>query len=469
MTAIVFLGPTMAVAEARHLLDAIYLPPVKQGDLVSAITTYEPAVVAIIDGEFGQTLSVWHKEVLYALHRGIHVFGASSMGALRAAETDMYGAVGVGDIYRMYATGELTDDDEVALAHGTSEAAYRPLSEPLVNIRATLAAAVAASVIEPALADRLIAIEKAVFFPQRSYRHLFEMAAEQGESAIALERLREFVRTSHVDLKRRDAVALLETIRDLPRPLAPHVPTFEFEWSRNFGALYDQDRTVAVRDRGVQVPLATIATHAALHAPDFNTMNGHALDRAAAGLLAELLEIEVTSDDEAAERRRFRLERKLASDDALAEWCLENHLSADELGRLVTELAKRRAVHRWLVRRRGYVGTTRFVLNELRLHGDYAMWVQRAAAQEQLLADDAFAGDVLIEAAEADDARCSDVELAIDHMKATPCRIPIPYAEWAEEIGITGARRLRVDLLRARAARRRFARALSQLVDIAPA
>jgi hypothetical protein len=135
----------------------------------------------------------------------------------------------------------------------------------------------------------------------------------------------------------------------------------------------------------------------------------------------------------------------------------------------VTECAKRRAVHRWLVRRRGYVGTTRFVLDELRLRGDYAMWVERAAAQEQLLADDAFASDVLIEAAEADDARRSDLELAIDHMKATPCRIPIPYAEWAEEIGITVARRLRIDLLRARAARRRSARALSQLVDIAPA
>src|SRR4051812_38972153 len=148
MTTVIFVGPSIRLADARATLDAVYLPPVKQGDLVSAITTYEPDVIGILDGEFSHTLSVWHKEILYALDRGIHVYGASSMGALRAAETDRYGMIGVGEVYRMYASGELTDDDEVALTHGTAEQHYRPVSDPLVNIRATLKLAIATGMID---------------------------------------------------------------------------------------------------------------------------------------------------------------------------------------------------------------------------------------------------------------------------------------------------------------------------------
>ncbi len=60
MTAVVFLGPSLPVSEARRVLDATYLPPVQQGDILSAITRHEPDVIGVVDGEFFQTLSVWH-------------------------------------------------------------------------------------------------------------------------------------------------------------------------------------------------------------------------------------------------------------------------------------------------------------------------------------------------------------------------------------------------------------------------
>src|SRR5207253_3671063 len=120
--AVIFLGPSLPVADAREILDAVYLAPAKQSDIVSAIGTYRPEVIGLIDGEFGQSLSVWHKEILYALTRGIHVVGASSMGALRAAETAAFGMIGIGEVYRMYVDGVITDDDEVALAHGLDDA-----------------------------------------------------------------------------------------------------------------------------------------------------------------------------------------------------------------------------------------------------------------------------------------------------------------------------------------------------------
>lgn len=467
MTTVVFVGPSIAVRDARAILDAVYLPPVTQGDLVSAMTTYKPDVIAILDGEFSQTLSVWHKELLYAMHSGVHVYGASSMGALRAAETDMYGTVGVGEIYGMYASGELTDDDEVALAHGTADVGYRALSEPLVNIRVTLRRAVAAGIIDVALADRLIAGEKAVFFPERSYYHLFESAAASGEDSVVLERLREFVRTSRVDQKRADAVTLLETLRDIPRPLAPHQPTFALEWSGNFKALYDQDRKVPVQGADAEIPLAAISTYTALHAPDFNTLNGHALDRALVGVLAEMLGVDATPEEIAAERKRFRVEQKIPTEEALAEWCEAHHLSAEEFASVTLQLARRRAVHRWFIRRRSHVGTTQITLTELRLRGDYLEWVARASEHERLLAD-SMDDTLATEAEDAADNELSDLQLAIEHMQATDCRIPIGYAKWAEEVGVLGARRLRVDLLRARVARRRAAQQMGLLLGATP-
>ena len=45
---------------------------------------------------------------------GTQVFGAASMGALRAAELAPFGMIGVGAIFAAYRDGRLTGDDEVA-------------------------------------------------------------------------------------------------------------------------------------------------------------------------------------------------------------------------------------------------------------------------------------------------------------------------------------------------------------------
>ena len=119
---IVFLGPTLPLAEARALLPAAqFRPPVAMGDvyrLVRPAARRPPARIAIIDGLFEQVPAVWHKEMLYAMERGVEVSGAASMGALRAAELHPFGMIGVGPIFTAYRAGRLEDDDEVAVAHG---------------------------------------------------------------------------------------------------------------------------------------------------------------------------------------------------------------------------------------------------------------------------------------------------------------------------------------------------------------
>ncbi|HYO73072.1 MAG TPA: TfuA-like protein, partial [Archangium sp.] len=146
MKVVIFAGPTLSAEEGRRELDAVYLPPAAQGDLYRAALG-KPVAIGLIDGYFERVPSVSHKEILWAMKQGVHVFGAASMGALRAAELAAFGMEGVGEIHEAFASGALEDDDEVAVVHADAEEGYQPLSEAMVNIRATLQAAQGARVL----------------------------------------------------------------------------------------------------------------------------------------------------------------------------------------------------------------------------------------------------------------------------------------------------------------------------------
>src|SRR5437660_10789954 len=179
MTVFVFTGPTLSPAEAREELDAVYLPPVAQGDVYRAALR-RPRAIGIIDGYFERLPSVWHKEILWAMSHGIHVFGSASIGALRAAELDAFGMEGVGSIFEAYRDGALEDDDEVAVIHATAEFAFRPASEAMVDIRCTLAKAVEAGILCATTGAAIESVAKSLFYPDRNYQLIARRALELG-------------------------------------------------------------------------------------------------------------------------------------------------------------------------------------------------------------------------------------------------------------------------------------------------
>ncbi len=132
---LVFLGPSLSLQEAEALHpQAVFRPPIKFGDLY-AVLANPPARILIIDGYFHAQTPIWQREILSVLRAGIEVFGASSMGALRALELAPYGMIGVGEVFRQFESGEIEGDDEVALSHGPVEMGYIELSVPLVDLR----------------------------------------------------------------------------------------------------------------------------------------------------------------------------------------------------------------------------------------------------------------------------------------------------------------------------------------------
>ncbi len=155
-------------------MDAHYCPPIKRGDL--AMLPVDTKAIGIIDGEFYQSLAVTPKEILELLERGIIVYGASSMGALRATELHAYGMIGIGEIFRKYKEGVIDADDEVAQLYEPQT--FAPCSQPLVNIRHALELAVRSDLIARCVADRLILQLKTVYFPYRSYQLVSQLCPE---------------------------------------------------------------------------------------------------------------------------------------------------------------------------------------------------------------------------------------------------------------------------------------------------
>lgn len=208
---IVFLGPSLDRASAEKILSAEYRPPAKRGDLLRAAED-GAEIIGLIDGVFHQESAVAHREILAATKQGVRVVGASSMGALRAAEMDTLGMTGIGEVYRMYRSGELESDDEVALVFDP-ESGYS-LSEPLINIRFTLKQAVADGIIGNGEHDALLEAARSLFYPQRTYAAILT-AAGAAVDAATRDRFRSWVQDHAVDRKRLDAIAALEYIRNL--------------------------------------------------------------------------------------------------------------------------------------------------------------------------------------------------------------------------------------------------------------
>jgi hypothetical protein len=208
----VFVGPSLP-PEGRATIHGVeFHPPAVQGDVYS-LALRRPLAIGIVDGYFERVASVWHKEILWALSEGVHIFGASSMGALRAAELNEFGMVGVGRIFDAFASGELTDDDEVTLVHADETFGYRRISDAMVNLRATIGHAVEHGVLREHVGAELTAGMKQRFYPDRSYARLIT-DARTLLSDDDFRRLEAFLRLREhrIDQKQLDALELLETL-----------------------------------------------------------------------------------------------------------------------------------------------------------------------------------------------------------------------------------------------------------------
>ena len=378
---VVFVGPTLGSAEARSVLDAQYLPPAGQGDVLRAALR-RPRVIALIDGVFERAPAVWHKEILFALSEGIHVYGAASMGALRAAELDRFGMRGVGDVYRAFADGTLEDDDEVAVAHAESEHGFRPLSEAMVDVRATLAAAVAEGIVSAREARAIARRVKETFYACRVLVAALDRENEEHE------RLRNWLPRGRVHRKRDDALAMLRLVReDLATGLAPFRPTWTLQHSRFWESAR---RSVERASEGQPADVPTVAADAKLEAvldearlepTVYRQLLDESLLVALARKAAAADGVDSSSSVQQSALDQERRERGLLEPEEANTW-----LAARDIGKAdLSAVARRLAVLRWARRahRDSIAGEMSLTL---RSRDGYEYLVARAARKREVLA-----------------------------------------------------------------------------------
>ncbi|MDO5822976.1 TfuA-related McrA-glycine thioamidation protein [Methanobrevibacter sp.] len=211
---IIYTGLSLSFDEAKSILDSngdievIYKRPIKRGDLIHDIKE-NPDIIGIIDGVFHQNSAVGHREILDVMKRGIKVFGASSMGALRASELDSLGMEGIGYCYNEYASGNITSDDDVAVMLDSET--LESLSVPLISMDYVFTNAVGENIITPDEKEELIRITKETYYPKRNYA---KTLSESGLNENKKAKLVDFIRTSK-DIKKEDAKELILHIKKL--------------------------------------------------------------------------------------------------------------------------------------------------------------------------------------------------------------------------------------------------------------
>ncbi|HEX6292834.1 MAG TPA: TfuA-like protein [Herpetosiphonaceae bacterium] len=453
---VVFLGPSLPLAEAKKIRNATFLPPAEQGDLLGVVNDFKPRVIGLIDGVFLSKPAVWHKEILYALTCGIHVYGASSMGALRAAELSAFGMRGVGEIFKKFASGEFLDDDEVALVHGDADTNYRALTEPMVNVRETLVQARQHGIIDQAQYEALEQLAKQIYFAERTRPAFISAAVEQGIVADG-GKLAAFFATNYVDVKRQDAIDLLTVLTRLPDDLAPFVADFELANNRLFETLLLKDASIWEGD--TKITRGDVMSYHALHDASFEYSNFSALNRGLALILAEMLGVQVTSDDIADERRRFKLKHRLVKDDVFQQWLRDNHIDEAFFNDLMRQKALCRRMHQWLWLKHGRLGSTGLLMEELILTNRYKDFLRKAAFQQDLI--DQYA-PFMIDSEHGRDATIQ--ELFQDHFRHEALTLDQHYTKWFKEANFPSHAALELELIRAQLARQSLSRML-QLDD----
>jgi len=183
----VFHGPSLTSTQLTALLpEAVSHPPVRHGDLL-ALPLRPADRVVILDGVFQQAAPVRHKEICVLLAAGVGVWGAASMGALRAAELHQVGMVGAGIVFRLYTSGLLERDDEVALVHTEPDRGSRALTVALVSVRVLARRLRHAGALDIHSEGQLVGAADELHFTERSWPHLLDRAALPPSVRCAVE------------------------------------------------------------------------------------------------------------------------------------------------------------------------------------------------------------------------------------------------------------------------------------------
>jgi hypothetical protein len=369
---LVYLGPSLSLDVARDLVPgAIFKPPAKQADLTSDLVNLNPNIIILIDGEFAQNLSTWHKEWIYALQYPSvkKVLGASSIGALRAAELEHLGMIGVGQIFRWYRGGVVEDDSEVALSYSIVGDSYHPLTVPLVDIRAGVEHYEREFPGEPvALAARRFLGDMAgVYYLDRTS----SLCADAWNQAYG-------VPFPRIEQKALDAVEVLSNYHTLQSG-ATQKPTPD-DLTVFFKALYERDRRISIN--GTEIQQQHLDAYVLLHNVEYERICWDAANQELALILCDQLQVHVSVLELERESQRFQARAGIKTETDFNCFLENNGWTRHEYDRVMIQNARVRKLQHAATVAKQYRRNTQSIIDYLRTHQAFDYWAVQAAQAE---------------------------------------------------------------------------------------
>lgn len=374
-----YLGPSLSLTRARQILpDATYHAPAKQGDIVTDVVNLEPNRILLIDGCFHDNLSVWHKEIVYALQfpsvRG--VYGAASMGALRAAACDWIGMIGIGKIYEWYRDGVTEDDSEVALTYHEKPTAtgraYHAETVPLCDIRAGV------EHYEREFPGQEVAKGARDFLEEMRAIHY---SARTDKVCTEAWNNRHDMPFPHIPQKAIDAAHALNDFRQYQS--SPQQRPTPDNLSRFFQALYERDRKIMVN--GTAMSQQHIDAYVVLHNPEYERICWDSANQELALMLCDYLLVTISPEELTREDIRFKARCGIETPEDFKCMLENNGWTKHEYERLIIQNARIRKMQHANTVAKMYRRNSQQIINYLRTYQAFDFWaVQAAQAEEKI-------------------------------------------------------------------------------------
>ncbi|MGZ8890478.1 MAG: TfuA-like protein [Nitrososphaeraceae archaeon] len=213
---IIFLGPSLQINKAKKIINADFRPPAKKGDFINLSLLSEKREIVLIDGVFLQEYPPTPIEVFQVINnKNFKVYGASSIGALRAVELEKFGMKGIGKIFELFKKNIVNSDDEIAV---TFDSDYNLLSEAMIDIRYNIFLGWRKGIIDKETKQIMIKLAKRIYFPFRTYENIIKKSRHLFPSKEKyISRFNEYIVVNKVSLKELDAIRALKYISSLTK------------------------------------------------------------------------------------------------------------------------------------------------------------------------------------------------------------------------------------------------------------
>jgi hypothetical protein len=433
---LVYTGPSLdreTILEA--IPEAIIRGPIKQSDLISDLLELDPTHILIIEGTFHHTLSVWQKEIMYAMqYPGVKaIYGAGSMGALRAADLADYGMIGCGHVFNWYYEGVLFDESEVSASYyQRPDGSYATSTITLVNIRVGLAKMLEAEMLSLEQAQHAFEYARSIHWTERTVLSLSDGFRTMGLGTL-------LIYLEKNDIKRLDALSLIWSFRNLqPGPIErPPQPS---DLSPFFRAQFERDRCVRIGD--VEIALQHLEAFITLHDVDYQQKIWDANNRMLALLLADIYRITITQQEFDTEWSRFCARYSLTTVEKHQQWLKDNNINVRAFCSLMLENGRLRKLHRALGVASFQRRNTQRLLDYLRSADAYSFWAQEAARHEKRIQQEGDAAAISI------DLDASPHALMMEHLEKSGQAIDGKLEDYVKETGFASFSELMVALTR---------------------